>query len=355
MKFFAELLASYFEETAQELGVQVRHYRIAGHRITFQFAGESRVAEMTSAIGHLEARGDAGVPEGLVTSMWDGRRDPRNHLLRAYLFTLTNWWYDYTGHRGQLLDIHTEQLAANYHPGTETLSVVDLENKRAFYWKRNDAPMPYYEACSPFRSLLHSWMREQDSYFVHGAAVGFPSGGVMLVGKGGSGKSTSALACLESELSYAGDDYCVVKGNPAAGYTVHSLYCTAKLVEMQNLEAFPEIAGNVINWQRDPGEKVALSLYALQAKKLIDQFPLRAVLVPVITGAEDTRIVPCTAHEALMAIAPSSLSQLPASGKKDLQFLGHLARSLPCYRILLGTALPRIPERISELLRGELR
>jgi hypothetical protein len=193
-------------------------------------------------------------------------------------------------------------------------------------------------------------MRSVDRYFVHGAAIGHADGGVLLVGKGGSGKSTSALSCLRSGMQYAGDDYCILRES-GSGYDVHSLYCTAKLVGMSDLESFPDMLDKVVNLRREPGEKVAISLADYKAGQLIDRFPLRAILLPVITHGRDTEILPCSAQEALMAIAPSTLAQLPASGRKDLQFLGNLARRVPCYRLLLGTDLRQVPGRISELLQ----
>ncbi len=348
MRFFSQLLESYFQQSAQRQGLLSHHFKIAGKAVSVKFSGRRWSKEMTGAIAHLER---AHVSDSdLTISVWDGSLEPQNHLLRAYLFVLTNWWFHYTGPRGELLDIHSEKIAATYHPGTETLSVVDLDRGQAFYWKRNEAPIPYYETCSPFRSLLHSWMRSQDRFFVHGAAVGFPGGGVLLVGKGGSGKSTSALACLESGLRYAGDDYCIVQQDNSGVYGIHSLYCTAKLVGINDLESFPDMTRSVLNLQRFAGEKVAISIHDYSAAMLIEGFPLRAILVPVITHETETRMVPCSPREAMMAIAPSTLSQLPASGKRDLEFLGHLARRVPCYRMEAGTALRRIPEKISELL-----
>jgi hypothetical protein len=351
MKLFIELLEQYFREAAQKDGVESRYFEIAGHAVTIQFSGNRWVNEMTSALAHLELRQPSSRKNGLTISMWDGGVEAANPLLRSYLHQIKTWWFTYTftGKRGELVDIHSDAVSATYDPGIGLLSVVDIDSGRGFYWKSDASAIPYYEACSPFRSLLHSWMRSVGTYFVHGAAIGHPDGGVMLVGKGGSGKSTSALACLQSPLQYAGDDYCLVSANASGGFDAHSLYCTAKLVEMNNLKSFPEIAGNVINSERKEGEKVALSLYELR-EKLIDHFPLRAILVPVITGQTATRILPSSPQQALMAIAPSTLSQLPSSGRGDLQFLGELTRRVPCYRIMLGTDLQQVPQRISELL-----
>jgi hypothetical protein len=77
---------------------------------------------------------------------------------------------------------------------------------------------------------------------------------------------------------------------------------------------------------------------------------LRAILVPRITGQPDTQIEPCGEGQALMALAPSSLAQLPTSGSRDLNFIGQLIRRSPCYRMNVGTDISRIPLAISRLL-----
>lgn len=346
---FGDLLEDYFRESCEPGGIFERRRTIAGRNILFRFTSPAAAEQMTAALAAEEALA-AGFRAEYTVFVWDAAQSPRNHVLRAYLYVLANWWFSYTGKRGELVDLHSKDLLTAYLPDLRLMCAVDVPGNRAFYWKSDTTELPYYELCSPFRSLLHGWMRSQGRTFVHGAAVGFPTGGVMLVGKGGSGKSTSALSCLNSPLSYVGDDYCIVSGDPGTGYDVHSLYCTAKLVEEKNLEAFPEIADRVINPVRTGDEKVALSLRELRASKLRSHLPLRAILVPRIVGGDVTSIVPCPASEAVMAIAPSTVSQLPFSGREELQTLAELCRAVPTYRLLLGTRLEQTPIVIADLL-----
>ena len=346
---FGDYLQAYFCEVCEVEGVKRRYLRIADRDVVFQFSNDTTADAMTAAMAHLQIDAPAG-PAALTVSMWDGEKAPRNHVLRAYLYTVTNWWFSYTGTRGILIDMHGDRLLATYNSDTRLMCVVDLDHDRAFYWKSDTAPMPYYETCSPFRSLLHGWMSRNGRYFVHGAAVGYANGGAMLVGKGGSGKSTSALSCLASSLSYAGDDYCIVSGSLSGGFEVHSLYCTAKLVEEKNLEAFPAIAGNVTNPGRAAEEKVALSLHQYRSSKLMKKFPLRALLVPVITGQRESSVVKCSPQDALMAIAPTTVGQMAFSGAADLRFMADIARAVPTYRLLLGTELDAVPGVLEELL-----
>jgi hypothetical protein len=351
MKAIIELFQDYAEQCAADLGVEERIFSLSGCGLRLRFAGGRWAGILTKALDHLEAP-ELSWPEHrqLTVFIIDGSISPRNPLLRCYLKPLVDFWPQYTGPRGELLQIHGGSVAAFYQPGPDLLSIVDLEANLGFYWKRDLSPPPYYEAGSPMRALLHAWMHKQGVQFLHGGAVGTESGGVLLAGKGGSGKSTSVLACLNSGLKYLSDDYCMVTNSDPNHSRLFSLYNTAKLIGSSDLARFRNLQSHVWNPQRGPFDKVTIFLHESFPETLISQFPLRAILVPRITGEPGTRIEPCGEGEALMALGPSSLAQLPASGRRDLNFIGQVVRRSPCYRMNLGTDLAQIPRAISHLL-----
>ena len=81
---------------------------------------------------------------------------------------------------------------------------------------------PVVSYSKPLRTILHWCLSLQGHQIIHGGAVGFEEGGIILTGKSGSGKSTTALACLQSNLMYAGEENVVLEeGIPPF---VHSLY-----------------------------------------------------------------------------------------------------------------------------------
>jgi len=88
-----------------------------------------------------------------------------------------------------------------------------------------------------------------------------------------------------------------------------------------------------------------------QPAKLIRSFPLRAILLPVVTGRRETSLAPGSAVEAMHAIAQTCLLHLPYHREAILRKVGNLSRAVPVYRLLAGTDLAEIPRRILELLR----
>ena len=186
---------------------------------------------------------------------------------------------------------------------------------------------------------------------VHSGAVGLPEGGVLLVGKGGSGKSTSSLISLTSELRYAGDDYTMVSLEPQP--TVHSLYSSGK-VHADNLSRLPHLVPALSNGTLLNSEKGVVYVNEHFPDRTIAEFPLLAIVLPTITGRAETRTVPTSRAAALAALAPSTVFQLHTAGADALQYMGRLVRKVPAFVLELGTDVNDVPRVLLELLE-ELR
>ena len=173
----------------------------------------------------------------------------------------------------------------------------------------------------------------------------------MLAGKSGSGKSTTALACLDSldsKLLYASDDYCLLATEPAP--YVYSLYNSAKLDVEHLSRRVPHLRSLISNPEELETEKALFFVSQHQKEKITTGFPLRAILLPHVTGRLESTLAPASPIAALKALAPSSIFQLSGAGQADFQAMAKLVKQVPCYRLELGTELARIPEIILELL-----
>lgn len=224
---------------------------------------------------------------------------------------------------------------------------MDTARNLAIYWVKTAAQIPYYETGAPLRAIFHLWMSQHEIQLIHAGAVGIPSGGVLLVGKGGSGKSTTALACLNSKLFYASDDYSLLASDPNP--TVFSIYSTGKK-NADDLQRLPFLASLISNRDRLDTEKALYFLNEHFPKKLLPSFPLRAILIPRITGQTKTTLKAASPAAGLTALAPSTIFQLPRAGREAFQAMGKIVRQVPCYYLNLGTDISQIPEVILGLL-----
>jgi len=143
------------------------------------------------------------------------------------------------------------------------------------------------------------------------------------------------------------DDYCLLDmdSHPYA----HSVYCSAK-IDREGVERFPYLTSAVDNKERLHEEKALLFLNKHYPQKIARGFPVRALLVPRITGFERTKLTPASPRNGLMALAPSTIFQLRGASQEDLTCMAKLTRLIPCYFLELGKDINNIPDIILDLL-----
>jgi hypothetical protein len=230
-----------------------------------------------------------------------------------------------------------------------SLSVLDTERAEAWYWVGDASQIPYWEEATAIRFLLDWWLRERGIYQLHAGAVGTAEGGVLLCGKSGSGKSTATLACLESDLLYAGDDYVAVGVEPEP--RVHSLYSSGKVMP-DHVQRLPFLLPAVSNSDQVGIEKAVVYVHEAWPTAITAGFPLRALLAPRVTpGLVESRVVEISRIEGLAALAPSTVFQMHTRAKQSLAAMSRLLERVPCYRLELGSDISSIPRAIEGLLR----
>jgi hypothetical protein len=301
------------------------------------FAENIDASFFTDALLHLQESQPTGLP--LHVSVID-----YEHSGRA----VPDWlwfWPSIDAYSGQMQGL-PPQFYGNCNTNTNLFVLIDFEQGRAIVWYRNWKVLPSIERTFPFRQLLFFWFKNTPFSLVHGGAVGLKSGGVLLAGVGGSGKSTATLACLKGGVQYAGDDFVLVNTNTAH---VHSLYNSAKL-EAHNFERFPHLAPYIYNKATvGPEEKGHVYVHHFAEEKLIQQFPLRAIFLPKFTGKSKTAIKPATKADAMKALAPSSVWILRTE-VSQVSKIATLVRTLPAYWIETGTDMDDIPLNIENFL-----
>ena len=212
------------------------------------------------------------------------------------------------GRRGEIIGYNTERFRTVYQHGVNALHMFDAHRHTALYWVARPGQIPYWERSFPMRT---------DPALVdagQGAAVDARRRGRRSVGRGliagksGSGKTTTTLACLDAGMMYAGDDYVLTRVEPEP--LVHSLYGTAKLAP-DNLRRFPHLRRFVSNPDGLEKEKAMIFLKDACPAQLALGFPVRALLLPHVTGCRDTTLRRATPIACLEALAPTTIFHLP--------------------------------------------
>jgi hypothetical protein len=236
---------------------------------------------------------------------------------------------------------------ASYSTDYATLSVADTAAGLGVQWLRDASAMAPWEGGAPLRSILRWTLERHGIHLIHAAAVGNGADGVLLLGSGGAGKSTTALACLQAGMALVADDYTLIR--PGAPPTAHPAFAIAKagpaalkLLGGGGLDA--RAVGARVDWRG----KLRLPI----ADVVCPSLALRAIVLPRV--ARRTGIpVPFSGREALRAIAVSTLLQLPGDSAATLTVLRELLAMLPVYSLEVGPDVAAIPEAIGALIETE--
>ncbi|HEU5245228.1 MAG TPA: hypothetical protein VFU33_12575 [Gaiellaceae bacterium] len=356
-----EPIVASFEAAAREApGIEERDFMLAGAEVRFRSPHSEMLGTLCRAFAHLELAEPAARPQ-LVVDLWDGasggpvpplpsERDQKAPGAFFYFSSdrLRAGFQAGTSGDPRVLAIHPEVTRPPLDP-MERLTVLERSNTHGWYWVADAARIPYWEQASPLLFLFDWWLRDRNMHLLHAAAVGVPAGGILLVGKSGSGKSTAALSSLASDLLYAGDDYVCVSLDPHPH--VHGLYNTGKLMQ-DHVERLPFVLDGLANRDRLT-EKAVVYVNESWPARLTPGFPLRALMIPRVTpGLVEARATETSPAAGLRALAPSTVLQMHTRGQDSLARVRRLLERVPTYTLELGSDMVSIPRTIHELIQS---
>lgn len=328
-------------------GTDDRRYRFADRTVGVRFAGPAVAAALGPTLEHV--RTDDG-PADATIHCFDSTSsgEPVSPLVEILLDRIDHDWHAWLTPRHEIRGIGDDRVPTTFEPWAGILSAYDRDRRTGVWWIRDVDRIPSHERAAPLRSVLAWALADLGLQSVHAAAVGRPDGGVLLAGPGGSGKSSTALACLAAGLGHLSDDYCLIStsGPPCA----HSLFAVAKLDGPADLERLPTFAPSVTNPTRAGSEKLVVDVRRDFGDRILTSFPVRAVVVPRIAPDPSSRIEPVAPAAALRALGPTTLLQLPGAGTGALRAMGDLVRSVPCFELHLGRDTSVVPGLIEALL-----
>lgn len=207
---------------------------------------------------------------------------------------------------------------------------------------------PPWEVSFPLRNFLHWRYESLGMRLVHGATLGVDGVGVLLCGEGGSGKSGTTLGGMLHGLQSVGDDYVAIdplgpapKALPVMRLMKQDIGGLGRLgYDMRNSRAVGP------NWQ----DKYELDLGDQPQGSRVGELRIAAIVLPRLAGGARSRVSPATQKQAMMALAPSTLRQLPGTLASGLGFMAGLARRLPSYHLELSPDAAEISATLRQLI-----
>lgn len=336
LAFFDEVLG--LAMAAEAVAGPVSHdLLIAGERIRLVFAGPALVPLMLPALAHRLAPAE-GEP-ALVLHVWDSHSTGIEICpppVARHCFS----------ERGDIWTFHSQRLPSAFHWSEFSLNLMDLDRGIGIFWVRTPKGLPYWTQASPFRTLLHWWMASKGHQLVHAAAVGLPEAGVLITGRGGVGKSSTALACLDAGLAYAGDDY-VLLTMTGGRLVAHSLYRTAK-VNLADTDRFARFSPRILGENATAGDAKAVMFLD---EGLVSELPIVAAVTPRFGTQAATVTEPIAPAFLTGAATYTTLAQLPHAGQATFDAIAQALALVPGHRLVLGQDRGRVVEGVVALAR----
>ena len=311
-------------------------FGLAGFRIRLVSAGPEMLAYMRPALAHLPQLEDNGTAD-LTVWMWN-TAVTGEHIPELPLPPMEE-------HAVGVLS--TDDLVLAYQSGLRSLSLLQQSTDEAFLIAESVGALPGWTRPEPFRNLLAWWLSGRGLLLAHSAAVSTDDGAVLLVGPSGSGKSSTALACLAAGMGYLGDDYVVV--NPQTR-DVWSVYTSAKLV-VEHHERYPHLMTPDLTNHGEPGVPKRIGWPALEfPDRVVLRSVARSLVLPVVTRGPECSLHAVASSRALMALAPTSMFQSAALRPRIFTLSATVSRLFSPYRLELGDGAHRVPDMLAALI-----
>jgi hypothetical protein len=312
-------------------------YTIAGYPMRVRTAGPQQAANIDRALGHLRA--DGGADPALTIEVWNDEEVgpagwapwPEDAETNGTITFSEDNRYVFTQRRGSALLLDRKE---NHIAGC-------LRGWNTLYQD---------ERVRPFHRLISIWLDDRNIQFIHAGLVSHGEKGLLFVGKGGSGKSTTSISCFLGGLKFLSDDYVALEAPAEGGFVGHSIYATCLA---DHIGRFPKLAPIAMAPNYPFEVKDGVFLGDLPDGRFSAQANLAAVILPKIVDRPNTTYRPAKTMESLRTLAPSSLWILPNSAGLSMDKLGGLMTSVPSFWLELGRDIGEIVPTI-ERLCGEL-
>lgn len=326
-----------FEAAMRALPAELHETRIrvADRSALLRLVGDALASRLGAAFAATFAEPSEEVTTDLTIELWD-----RDRAGVAFPPALREPEWTWTGVDQQLAA--TDRGRVLRLEGRGAVTVLDRGARGILGSCDRAADIPLNEAAQPLSEPLTVWLHDRGVQRVHAAAVARDGRALLIAGPGGSGKSTTALACALDGWGYLGDDKVGIEEGTDGDFRALALYVSA-CADQPLLARHPRL---VPHGTGGAASKSLIAMGRVPGVRLESAAPVRAVLIPRVIGAAARtsvrRISPVT---ALRALAPTSLLLPFGAGRPGLESLAKLVESTPCFAIDIG----RDPETVADL------
>jgi hypothetical protein len=175
-------------ERAARLGVRAFDVELAGYPVRIRVAGQGWSTAVPASIGHLISAAGTAFEPALTIDVWDVDETGVGTLPAADVDCGAPPILMKTSDDGRY-------VGEERHHGMTRL---DRDQNRIIGFTRTASQLNLDERARPFHKLLSAWLEDRGVQFVHAGLITHAGKGILFVGSGGAGKSTSLISCLRA-------------------------------------------------------------------------------------------------------------------------------------------------------------
>jgi hypothetical protein len=333
---YARFLLAAAESAAAQFPVQ-RTIRLPG----LELIAHLDSGTLADALGHAFVEADGGRRDLRQCRIFIGHPGVGDMPVPA------SWGDAHFTEHGFAQKLAEAGLRGHHFHDLDFWQVYDPDRRVGVQLMRSADAFPPWEQGAPLRAFLHWEYAARGMRLAHAGTLGLDGKGVLLAGAGGAGKSGTVVAGLLNGLDSVGDDYVLIDLDN--GVTARPLFSLLK----QDPQGFARLGlerrlggDRPINWQG----KHAFHINEIAPRPMRATLDISALMVPHVSGGKTSSIAPISRKDAIIALAPSGIAQMPGERESGFRFFSDLTRLLPCYRLFLGTHPEEIAGTIADFL-----
>ena len=330
--------------SAQPGGESNRVSRLAGRNLLISFVGRALADALAPSFAHMTGTLTGAIPTFAPSVLlWDcaATRIPRPAVPDE-----AGWVAAGDGWRASTHD--GSRYLCEERPGS--LLWLDRQEGQLVGCFSDARQLGCADRARPLQRIMSEFCRSLGIQEIHAALVASEGRGVLIVGGGGRGKSTTSLDGLHGGLDFLGDDSVGIGEDERGSVQGHCLYASAR-IRPQQPARWPRFSGQ---WQfPEPPEEKALFLPGMF---LPDRVPrtarIVAIAVPAVTDGslQVTRTSPLDAFHAL--VHHSRDNRRFGLSAVEFSRLSRMTKEVPCYRFEVDEDPARVAGALRRLIDG---
>ncbi|MEM7164173.1 MAG: hypothetical protein AAF581_01840 [Planctomycetota bacterium] len=227
---------------------------------------------------------------------------------------------------------------------------IDRTSNEIFICVEDAEKLRLNDRTKPFPHFLATWYFDRGVQLLHAGLVSKNGQGVLIGGTGGSGKSTTSIACALAGFDFLGDDTVgtVIREDGCFGYACYNAVRSAA----RNIEWFPDLqaASHLLPATPDDKGKVLTYMSEVSSVSTVPGVAIAGIVVPTVIGSGPTEIATAPGGVTLRKLAPSTLLRGLGGGTTGFAHMAQLTRVLPCFALTLGDSVRDVPRVVGQLL-----